>query len=220
MPTIEAARAWYPLNDPVHGLDHVLRVYRMAEYLALLESADLEIVRAAVLLHDAQGDPKMHQANEAKGKRSDHHLTSAEFARDILRDEGWSEERISAVVHCIHAHRFRDESQEPQTREAKILYDADKLDAIGAVGVARALAYANHAGQPAFAQPSEHFLSTGLTEPGEPHSAYHEYVFKLRHLRSRLYTASAQKIAESRHTLMVEYFERLASEMQENAKSP
>jgi uncharacterized protein len=216
MLTIEAARAWYPQNDLVHGFDHVLRVYRTAEQLAVLEGADLEIVRAAVLLHDAQGDLAMPPADRADDTRSDHHLTSAEFARDILRGEGWSEERIAAVVHCIRAHRFRDDSQEPQTREAEILYDADKLDAIGAVGVARALAYANHAGQPAFAQPSEHFISTGLTEPGEPHSAYHEYIFKLRHLRSRLYTASAQKIAKSRHTLMVAYFDRLASEMQEH----
>lgn len=216
MPTIEAARAWYSQNDPVHGFDHVLRVYRMAEHLAIMEGADLEIVRTAVLLHDAQGDPKLPHVNSANRKRGDHHLTSAEFARDILRGEGWSEERITAVVHCIRAHRFRDDSQKPQSKEAEILYDADKLDAIGAVGVARALAFANHAGQPAYAQPSEHFLSTGFTEPGEPHSAYHEYIFKLRHLRSRLHTASAQKIAKSRHTLMVEYFDRLASEMQEH----
>lgn len=217
MPTIDTARAWYPHDDPVHGFDHVLRVYRMAEHLAILEGADLEIVRAAVLLHDAQSDPTILPADRADDKRSNHHLTSAEFARDFLRGEGWSEERIANVVHCIRAHRFRDETQEPQTKEAEILYDADKLDAIGAVGIARALAYANQAGQPAFAQPSEHFLSTGFTEPDEPHSAYHEYIFKLRHLRSRLYTASAQKIAELRHTLMVEYFERLASEMQEHA---
>ena len=53
MPTIEQARAWYPINDPVHGFDHVLRVYRLAERLAAAEGAELEIVRAAVLLHDA-----------------------------------------------------------------------------------------------------------------------------------------------------------------------
>ena len=52
---IETARSWYPANDPVHGFDHILRVYRMAERLAIEEGADLDIVHAAALLHDAQG---------------------------------------------------------------------------------------------------------------------------------------------------------------------
>ena len=56
MPTIESARSWYPVNDPVHGFDHVLRVYHLAEQLALAEGADLEIVRAAALLHDAESE--------------------------------------------------------------------------------------------------------------------------------------------------------------------
>jgi uncharacterized protein len=220
MPTIEQARNWYPQQDAVHGFDHVLRVYHMAEHLAKLENADVETVRAAALLHDATGIPEtpgsqaITDKEKSANERSNHHLSSAEFARQILAGEGWPEARIAAVVHCIRAHRFRDNTQEPQTREAQILYDADKLDAIGAIGVARAIGYAVLAGQPAFAQPSERFLSTGSGEPGESHSAYHEYVFKLRHLQSKLHTASARKIAEERHALMEEYFERLAAEMQ------
>lgn len=216
---MEQARLWYSHGDPVHGFDHVLRVYHMAERLALLENADVEIVRAAALLHDAAGEPESQGpaaaggVGQIPGERSTHHLSSSEFARQILESEGWSEERIAAVVHCIRAHRFRDHSQEPQTLEAQILYDADKLDAIGAIGVARAIAYAIRAGQPIFAQPSERFLSTGRREPGEPHSAYHEHVFKLRLLQSRLHTAFARKIAGERHALMEEYFERLAAEM-------
>jgi uncharacterized protein len=219
MPTIEQARLWYPQKDPVHGFDHVLRVYRMAEHLAILENADVEIVRAAALLHDTAGDPVTPNPKAAfkmgsiPNERSTHHLSSADFARQVLRSEDWSDERIAAVVHCIRAHRFRDDSQEPQTREAQVLYDADKLDAIGAIGVARAIAYALRAGQPVFAQPSERFLSTGKGEPGEAHSAYHEYVFKLRHLMSRLHTPSAREIAERRHALMQEYFEQLEAEM-------
>lgn len=220
MPSIEAARAWYAEEDPVHGFDHVLRVYRMAEHLAALEGADLEIVRAAALLHDAQRDSKQAGTGGEQGKRSEHHLNSAEYARQILQDEGWSETRISAVEHCIRAHRFRDDSVEPLTLEAKILYDADKLDAIGAIGVARALAYALRAGQPAYAQPSEKFLTSGLTEAGEAHSAYHEYVFKLRHIRARLHTTSARQIAEPRHALMATYFVQLADEMQAKTASP
>jgi uncharacterized protein len=211
MPTIADAQAWYPIDDPVHGFDHVLRVLRLAERLALAEGADLEVVRAAVLLHDAQPPETLHQPPSSE-KRSAHHLDSADFARRQLRSESWSEAKISAVEHCIRAHRFRDDREQPQTLEARVLFDADKLDAIGAVGVARAVAYAVTHGQPAYAKPSEKFLATGITEPGEPHSAYHEYVFKLVKLNERLTTPAAKALAERRHHLMVEYFERLSEE--------
>ena len=210
MPTLTQARAWYPVDDPVHGFDHVLRVLRLAEQLAAAEGADLEIVRLAVLLHDAQ--PLSSSSQPAASKRPSHHLDSAEFARHQLEKEGYPAERISAVEHCIRAHRFRDDLEQPQTLEARVLFDADKLDAIGAVGVARAIAYAIKHGQPAYAKPSESFLKDGVTEPGEPHSAYHEYVFKLRKLKDRLSTPAARVIAEQRHRFMVAYFEQLEEE--------
>ena len=195
MPTIEQARHWYPADDPVHGFDHVLRVYRMAERLAQAEGADLEIVRAAALLHDA-GDGLVAGAEDPSLRHSHHHA-SAELAAHLLRLEGWPEERIAAVQHCIRAHRFRDHSEPPSTLEAQVLFDADKLDAIGAIGVARAIAYAVRAGQPVYAKPSDQFLRSGKTEAGEPHSAYHEYCFKLVHLKDRLFTPAARQIAES-----------------------
>lgn len=211
MPTLAEARLWYPGDDPVHGFDHVLRVLYLAEQLAAAEGADREIVRTAVLLHDAES-PETGRQPPVAGKRSSHHLDSAEFARHQLEKEGWSEDRISAVEHCIRAHRFRDEREQPQTLEARVLFDADKLDAIGAVGVARAIAYAIKHGQPAYAKPSESFIKDGIREPGEPHSAYHEFVFKLCKLKDRLSTPTAIQIAKERHRFMVDYFEQLAEE--------
>ena len=208
MPTIEAARTWYPEVDPVHGFDHILRVYRMVEKLAKAEGADLEIVQAAALLHDAQGS----QTSGGEEGRLDHHQASAEFAHQILAAEGWSADRIAAVQHCILAHRFRDNSNIPQTLEAKILFDADKLDVIGAVGVARTIAYDVVVNQPVYAEPSNRFLESGQKEPGEPHSSYHEYLFKLRLIKDRLYTRTAQAIAEERHRFMVQFFDRLVGE--------
>jgi uncharacterized protein len=180
MLTIENARCWYPDTDPVHGFDHVLRVYKMATRLAQAEGADVEVVRAAALLHDAQGE--IPGEENGASTRADHHLASAEFARYILGLENWEEERIAAVEHCILAHRFRDNIQQPQSLEAKVLFDADKLDAIGAIGAARAIAYAAREGQPAYYPPSDSFLETGQKESGEPHSAYHEYVLKAREI--------------------------------------
>ena len=207
MPTIESARAWYGDSDPVHNFDHILRVYRMAEKIALAEGADLEIVRAAVLLHDAEGGNP-----DDKTKRKLHHHASAEFAARVLTAEGWDETRIAAVQHCIRAHRFRDTSEPPQTLEAQTLFDADKLDAIGAIGLARVIAYTARAGQPFYAPPSPQFIETGKKEPGEAHSAYHEYLFKLSKLKERMFTPTGRAIAQERHKALEDFFHRLVAE--------
>ena len=206
MPTIEQARPWYQNADAVHDFDHVLRVYRMAERLAQTEGADLEIVRAAALLHDAEG------TTPAAEVRADHHHASAEFAAVVLRSEGWEAERIAAVQHCIRAHRYRDDSEPPNTPEAKVLYDADKLDVLGAIGVARVIAYATLAGEPWYAEPSGQFIQTGRKESAEPHSAYHEHLFKLRKIPERMHSATARAIAAQRLQYLEEYFQRLITE--------
>lgn len=206
-PTLQEARAWYP-GDDIHGLGHITRVYHLAEHLAQAEGADLEIVRAAALLHDA-----IHADARYLG-RAEHHQASAAFARDVLTAHNWPEAGIQAVEHCIRAHRYRDRREEPQTLEARILFDADKLDAIGAIGIARAIAHATQSGAPIYAPPSERFIVSGQREADEPHSAYHEYVFKLSKIRARLYTPTARHLAEKRHRTMVDYFEALQAEMQ------
>lgn len=208
MLTLEGARSWYPEVDPVHGFDHIERVYRMAEKLALMEGADLEIVLAAALLHDSRG------SDPTSGERMSHHEASAFFAEQVLREEGWPEEKIRAVQHCIRAHRYRGEAENaPQTIEAKVLFDADKLDVLGAVGVARTIGYAVQAGQPIFAEPSELFVETGVKVSGEPHSSYHEYLFKLRKVKDRLFTQSARHIAEARDAFLREFYEQLKAEI-------
>jgi uncharacterized protein len=210
MPTIETARSWYPQSDPIHGFDHVLRVYYLSGQLAEAEGADLEIVRAAALLHDASGD---QEQGILSASRAGHHHTSAEFAGRVLRAEGWPPERIRAVQHCIRAHRFRVDTERPVTLEAQALFDADKLDAIGAIGVGRAIAYAVKAGHPVYRKPSQRFLATGQVEEGEPHSAYHEFHFKLVKIKERLFTPTGRAMAEERHRRMVDFFEGLADEM-------
>ncbi len=207
MPTIEMARAWYADADPVHDFEHVLRVYRMAERLALEEGADLEIVRTAALLHDAEGS-----APGAETRKSHHHR-SADFAGQVLAAEGWPEERIAAVQHCIRAHRFRHDGETPQTPEARVLFDADKLDVLGAIGAARTVAYATLNHQPFFAQPSQQFMDSGEKEPGEPHSAYHEYLFKLRKIKDLLFTRSARALAAERDAYLEGFFHQLEAEL-------
>jgi uncharacterized protein len=206
MPTIDDARHWYDSDDPVHGIDHVIRVFHLVGYLALLEGADLEIVQAAALLHDAG-------INISRGERSDHHRDSAQFAKQVLENESWTEKKISAVQHCIQAHRFRDQSVKPKTVEAMVLFDADKLDAIGAIGVIRSVAYAILANQNIFVEPSSKFIATGQREPGEPHTPYHEYLFKLQNLKNMMYTRSGRELAEGRHVFIKSFFSQLISEL-------
>lgn len=207
MITLLQAQQWYTQADPVHNFDHIQRVYNMARRIGIAEQADIEIVLAAALLHDADGNDLTDKA-----KRKDHHLASADFAERILLEDGWSEERIKAVQHSIQAHRYRDNSVQPETIEAQVLFDADKLDSIGAVGVARVLAYSAIAKMPFYAQPSAKFLATGEKEPGEPHSAYHEHLFKLRKIKDRLFTKTGKAIAAERHVTLDRYFLKLIEE--------
>jgi len=206
MLTLEKAREWYINTDAVHDFSHIERVYRMARRLAQAEGADLEIVSAAALLHDADG------TTPGSDTRRQHHLRSADFAALSLQQEGWPEERIKAVQHCIRAHRYRDDREPPGTIEAQVIFDADKLDVLGAIGAVRVVVYAALAGTPIYTEPSQQFLENGTETAGEPHSAYHEYLFKLRNVEKRLYTPTARRIARQRAQYLEEFFNQLIAE--------
>ncbi len=207
--TIEEARGWYQDADPVHDFDHVMRVYCVAERISKAEGADLQIVQTAALLHDSRGSaPGM--VGEA---RAEHHIASAEFAGEVLAEKGWPCEKIEAVQHCIRAHRFRGKEDAPETLEAKVLFDADKLDVLGAIGAARTVAYAALDNQPIFSEPSQRFLSMGKKEIGEPHSSYHEFLFKLRNVKDRMFTKTGKILAEARHAYLVEFYRQLEAEV-------
>jgi uncharacterized protein len=199
--TIENARRHYEGADAVHDFDHVLRVLALAERLALQEGADLEIVRTAALLHDvARGHGDRMAA--------DHAQVGAEIASRLLA--GHPAEKVEAVGHAIAAHRFRG-GPAPQTPEAKVLHDADKLDAIGAIGVARAFAFGGHEGQRLWAEVPPDYRENEETR--HEHTPVHEYQIKLMKVQERLLTKSAHTWARERHSFMVTFFERLEQEV-------
>ena len=206
--SIEQARVYYPGDDPVHGFDHVLRVLKTAERIGMEEGADLEILRAAALLHDSKGADPRGEAHE----REIHHLLSADFAETVLADLGWLPEKIAAVQHCIRSHRYRAQDEPPRSIEAMCLFDADKLDVLGAIGAARTTAFSAQADLPFYREPSQSFLKNGEHQPGEQHSAYHEYLFKLRFVHERLLTKAGKAIAEQRDAFLHQYFEQLQAE--------
>lgn len=201
--TIEEARRYYQETEAVHDFDHVLRVLALAERIAEAEGADLATVRTAALLHDTE---------RVTGDRTgdDHAALGAERARVILSEKQAEPAFIEAVAHAIHAHRFRNDIT-PQTLEAKVVFDADKLDSIGAVGVARAIGYGAIHGQRLWAEdvPADYDGRIIRSE----HTPRHEFAYKLSKVKDRLYTDTGRSIAEGRHHFMVEFFARMAAEV-------
>jgi len=207
MITIEQARQFYEGADPTHDFDHVLRVTAMAERIAALEGADPAIVRAAALLHDISRLDDTGLLLHADPE-TDHAVLAARAVRKLLADEPPA--FVNAVAHCIEAHRYRN-AIEPTTIEAKTLFDADKLDSIGAIGVARAFAYAGTLGNPLWGDIPEGYTPE---KRDKTHTPRHEFEIKLKHIKDHLYTTSGQRIAEERHAFMVSFFERMAAEVQ------
>ncbi len=208
--TLADVQQFYTNDDLVHDLAHIGRVHRQSIQIATQEGANVSIVAAAALLHDAE-DIDNQYPFAGENKRVTHHEASAFLAGLFLTERGWDVEDIAAVQACIRAHRFRM-GDAPKSLEAKCLFDADKLDAIGAIGVARSIAYATQKKTQWYATPSEQFLMTNMLMEGEIHSSYHEFVFKLRNIRRRLQTATGLQLAEQRHATMAHFFQQLQAE--------
>lgn len=209
--TTAEARALYAAGDSAHDFDHVLRVVHWAERIAAGEGADLTVVRLAALLHDVPA-PAPEQADGAQ--RSRHHWEAAAFAARLLAGRGLDAASVANVRHCIEAHRFRDQSVQPQTLEACCLYDADKLDSIGAVGVARAFAFGGAHGSRLWLEPWPTLLAASAPPAGADYTPVHEFVYKLRTLSDTLHTQTARLLGAERHAFMVDFFTRLDREMQ------
>ncbi len=204
MDLIEQARALYADGDAAHDFDHVLRVLALVRRIGPAEGADMRILEVATLLHD------IARADEVHGG-ADHALAGAERAGPLVRSWGYTEEEASVIAAVIAAHRFRGDRR-PATVEAQVLYDADKLDAIGAIGVGRAFAYAGRTGQRLWSPVPPDARAVRLVDPAQ-HSPSIEFAVKLSRLADSLYTPTARAIARERHAFMAAFFERLEAEV-------
>lgn len=206
LPTLEQARAFYVGADSAHDFEHILRVTTMAEHLAEREGGNTAVVRAAALLHDIARHEEDHSTTQM-----DHAEVSARDAAAFLVAQGTDAEFAEQVAEAIRSHRFRGTAQ-PQTLEARILFDADKLDSIGAIGVARAFAVCGMLNQKLYSEPTDDATATRQQHNAE-HTPVDEYQVKLRHLVNRFYTPTAQKIAAERHAYMEGFFAQLSREV-------
>ena len=206
--TAAEARALYETGDAAHDFDHVLRVTRLAERIADAEGADREVVRLAALLHDVP----LHLDAAGAVVRQAHHLAAAQYAQQLLTQRGLDAARVANVVHCIESHRFRDQSIQPQTLEARCLYDADKLDSIGAIGIGRAFAFAGAHDSRLWTEPWRAAPPDTEQPVASAYTPVHEFVYKLQRLLPTLHTVTAQRIGAQRHAFMVAFFDRLDAE--------
>lgn len=203
------------LTCSAHNLDHVFRVYNLCLLLAKYEKdVDLEILIPAALLHDIA---RVEESQDKTGE-IDHAVLGSSVAENILRKLEYEEEQIKEIKHCIIAHRFRT-GNEPKTIEAKILFDADKLDVIGASGIARTFMLAGQFGQRLTINDSiDDYIQSNTVQNGKlkdvsKHTPFIEYEVKFKKIPDKLYTEKAKEIGRERLEFMNEYFNRLKAEI-------
>ena len=197
-------RAMMPACDDCHGAEHVQRVLYNALLLARYEEdVDRDVLIAAALLHDVgrkaqDADPTVSHARVGSG-----------LAYDYLLSRGWPEEKAAHVRDCVRTHSFRADDP-PRTIEAKLLFDADKLDVCGAVGVARTLQYGATHAEPTYTRDDAGQIRDGTGE--EPDSFFHEYHYKLKRVYDGFYTKKGTEMAKKRRQIMDDFCAALLRE--------
>jgi uncharacterized protein len=203
------AKKYFEGASGCHDWTHVERVKTLALHIGKKEKANLQVLEIAVLLHD------IGRKEEMKSKGSFCHAEKgAELAEKILKKYKIRDETIKNIVHCIKTHRFRN-NHKPDTIEAKVLYDADKLDSIGAIGVARDFLFAGNAGSNTLYTGNEKKLAKSNRDYSydKEDPAFLEYEIKLKHIKNKILTREGKKIAHGRHNFMEDYFKRFWEEV-------
>ena len=199
----QEAKSFHRSARGSHDWDHTERVYRLCLRIGRKERADLDVLRLAALLHDIG-----REEEDRSNGRTCHAEKGAILARKILSNNGIDEERTSKIVRCIETHRYRGRIV-PDSLEGKILFDADKLDSIGAVGIGRAFQFAGEVG----ARLHDPGIEVQRTKPyTKEDTAYREFLVKLSRIKGRMFTAEGRRIARDRHKFMADFFRRLNRE--------
>ena len=195
-----------------------MRVYNMCLRLAENENVDWEVLKASVLLHDIAG---IKEQDDPTGK-TDHSLLGAQIALPILINLGFSDQKIKHIQDCITTHRYRTDSK-PATREAQILFDADKLETVGAIGTARAFVWVGRNNAHIFRKPNnlENYIKenyeggkiNGRIKDKTQHSPQINFETKEKFLADKLYTERAKEICRERIEYYRNFLDRLEKEI-------
>ena len=190
-------------TDLAHDLLHVKRVVKLAILIAKKEKAELNVVLPAAWLHDCVSYPKNHPL------RSQSSLHAADKAIQFLSSIEYPKQYLDAIHHAIAAHSYSG-GLIANTLEAKIVQDADRLDAIGAIGIARCIQVSSQLKRPLYAP--EDAFSEQRTLDDQRFTLDHFYK-KLLKLASLMHTQTAQDIAAQRTQFMESYLQQLALEI-------
>jgi uncharacterized protein len=203
------AQKYFIGSSGCHDWTHVERVKQLALNIGKKEKADLNLLEIAVYLHDIGRKTEM----KAKGKFC-HALEGARIAEKILIKHGLTKAQIDNIVHSIKTHRYRNELV-PKTIEAMSLFDADKLDSIGAVGVARDFLFAGNAGSNTLYTGNEKRIAKSKTDHSftKEDSAILEWEIKLKHIKNKMMTKTGKAMALSRHRFMDNFFKEFWREV-------
>lgn len=195
------------MRDAAHDREHVYRVLNNAVLIAKDEKdVNWDVLIASVLLHD------ISRPEQLADPKVDHALHGAEKAYAFLHAHGFDAEFCDRVRRCIRTHRFR-KSDQPDTLEAKILFDADKLDVAGAIGIARTLQYSGETGRPIYTRDEQGRISDGTGDTAD--SFFKEYKFKLEGICSHFLTASGRRLAQQRHAAAMAYYVALLRDVRD-----
>ncbi len=189
--------------DAAHDLGHVRRVVTAAKALAPAEAADLAVVVPAAWLHDCVILPKDHPDRHGAS------ALAAERAGAFLREAGYPEDLIPAVEHAVEAHSF-SAGVEPRTVEAGVVQDADRLDALGAIGIARAFAVGGALGA-ALYEHTDPFA--GARALDDRRYAVDHFYTKLLGLADTMRTAAGRAEAERRTAFLHAFLDQLRTEI-------
>ena len=196
------------MKDAAHDREHVYRVLNNAAEIAKAEAdVDWDVLIAAALLHDISRPEQMADS------RIDHALHGAEKAFAFLMENGFGANFSAHVRDCIRTHRFR-KTEPPSTLEARILFDADKLDVCGAIGIARTLEYNGETGRPIYTRDESGMISDGTGDAAD--SFFREYKFKLEGMYGRFLTRRGAELAKARQRAAADFYQALLGEVRQS----
>lgn len=193
------------MEDTAHDKEHIYRVlYNGLEIAKTEKNVNYDVLIAACLLHD------IGRKEQFENPALCHAAVGSEKAYKFLLEHGFDMCYAEHVKQCIQTHRYRKNNQ-PQSLEAKILFDADKLDVSGAIGIARSLLYKGIVSEPLYSVLPNGLVSTG--ENDDTPSFFQEYKYKLENLYSKFYTKKAAAMGKERQHIAVEFYNRLYEEV-------
>ena len=193
------------MGDSAHDKEHIYRVlYTALDIAQTVQNVDYDILICACLLHD------IGRKEQFENPAVCHAEVGAEKAYRFLIENHFTEEFADKVSKCIRSHRYRKDNP-PQSIEARILFDADKMEATGAIGIARTLVYKGQVSEPLYSCLPDGQVSDGTNDSAP--SFFQEYKYKLETIYEHFYTARGKELARERQEAAVAFYQNMLKEV-------